>query len=269
MEKLVPKNKLFEWFIRVKSINGSNSYDFSSLSIAMQELNLKDKSTGTINLCILGYRHHAYGYIWKRLTREFTILPGEEFRYCKGFHNLYAVSNLGRVISMQFHNTEGCKVLKLSSNSSGYLFAKMRIWKENYVKSYPVHRLVAEAFLDNPENKPYIDYIDTIPSNNLLSNLRWVTPLENQNNPKTLKRLQDSLTRYNRSLKHKYQVQNAMGKAVTLLNINKDFIKDYPTLNEAALDLSTSIGTINRRCKNGNIFRGKYYLKFKEYAEKS
>ena len=39
------------------------------------------------------------------------------------------------------------------------LFAKMRIWKENYVKSYPVHRLVAEAFLDNPENKPYVDHI--------------------------------------------------------------------------------------------------------------
>ena len=136
---------------------------------------------------------------------------------------------------------------------------------EEYERRY----LVAEAFLDNPENKPYIDHIDTIPSNNLLSNLRWVTPLENQNNPKTLKRLQDSLTRYNRSLKHKYQVQNAMGKAVTLLNINKDFIKDYPTLSEAALDLSTSIGTINRRCKSGNIFRGKYYLKFKEYAEKS
>ena len=60
-----------------------------------------------------------------------------------------------------------------------------------------------------------------------------------------------------------------MVKAVTLLNINKDFIKDYLTLNEAALDLSTSIRTINRRCKSSNIFRGKYYLKFKEYAEKS
>ena len=94
--------------------------------------------------------------------------------------------------------------------------------KNNRTRHFLIHRLVAEAFLDNPENKPYIDHIDTIPSNNLLSNLRWVTSLENQNNPKTLKRLQDSLTRYNRSLKHKYQVQNAMGKAVTLLNTNKD-----------------------------------------------
>lgn len=53
----------------------------------------------------------------------------------------------------------------------------------NY-KRYSVHRLVAETFIPNPENKPEVDHIDRNPSNNNVSNLRWVTVRENNNNRK-------------------------------------------------------------------------------------
>ena len=52
-------------------------------------------------------------------------------------------------------------------------------------KMYNVHRLVAETFIPNPDNKPLIDHIDRNPSNNNISNLRWVTHQENMNNMKT------------------------------------------------------------------------------------
>ena len=51
-------------------------------------------------------------------------------------------------------------------------------------KCYLVHRLVAETFLDNPENKPFVDHIDRDRHNNNVSNLRWVTSSENNRNTK-------------------------------------------------------------------------------------
>lgn len=56
-----------------------------------------------------------------------------------------------------------------------------------------VHRIVAQAFIPNPEDKPEIDHIDCNPSNNCVENLRWCTHKENQNNPLTIARIGKSL----------------------------------------------------------------------------
>jgi hypothetical protein len=74
------------------------------------------------------------------------------------------------------------RVLKPSSDRSGYqrvILAKNK--KGNNVK---VHRLVAEAFLLNPENKPYVDHINNNVRDNNSSNLRYITPSENMQNSK-------------------------------------------------------------------------------------
>lgn len=66
------------------------------------------------------------------------------------------------------------------------VIAEFPKYSEDNHKSVAVHRLVAEAFIENPENKNCIDHIDTNKENNNVGNLRWVTYKENTNNPSTL-----------------------------------------------------------------------------------
>lgn len=95
----------------------------------------------------------------------------------------YEVSNYGRVRNTKNDN----RVLKLQQRKSGrkrktipYFQAEIHIDGRN--KKHKVHRLVAKAFIPNPDNKPYVDHIDRNHFNNHVSNLRWVYPYENSLN---------------------------------------------------------------------------------------
>ena len=72
-----------------------------------------------------------------------------------GYEGLYECSNLGRVRSLNYRRTSTIKNLSLSLNKYGYF--QVNLWKNCKGKVLAVHRLVAEAFLPNPDNKPQID----------------------------------------------------------------------------------------------------------------
>ena len=80
--------------------------------------------------------------------------------------------------------------LQLRKDKDGYFEVGLYRNKKRYFRR--VHRLVAEAFIPNPENKPYIDHIDTDPTNNHVWNLRWVTQKENALNPLTREHISKS-----------------------------------------------------------------------------
>ena len=103
----------------------------------------------------------------------------EEWRDIKGYEGLYQVSNLGRVKSLGNNKTRKEKILK-PETINGYL--RVCLFKERKGKHILVHRLVADAFIPNMDNKPYIDHIDGNPNNNIINNLRWCTHNENMNN---------------------------------------------------------------------------------------
>ena len=102
----------------------------------------------------------------------------EVWKDIQGYEGLYQISNTGKV-------KRNNKILKFSI-AKGY--EHICLYKNNKYKPFSVHRLVAEAFIPNPENKPQIDHIDGNPLNNKVDNLRWATAKENIANPITMKR---------------------------------------------------------------------------------
>lgn len=89
-----------------------------------------------------------------------------------GHEGKYQVSNLGRVRSLNYNRTGKIKLLK-QGNVNGYKV--VILYKDGKKKTYLVHRLVAIAFLLNPNNLPIINHKDENPSNNNVNNLEWCT----------------------------------------------------------------------------------------------
>ena len=100
----------------------------------------------------------------------------EIFIEINGYENKYYVSNYGNI-----KNSNGI-VLKPYKINSGYLCIKLS--KNNATKAFLIHRLVAEHFVENTNDKPNVDHIDENRLNNHSSNLRWVTQYENVRNYK-------------------------------------------------------------------------------------
>lgn len=103
----------------------------------------------------------------------------EEWRDIKGYEGKYQVSNLGRVKSLNYHRADISRILAVRKDKGGYLY--LNLYKNNKRKTYKVHRLVAEAFIDNPNNYPQVNHKDEIRSNNIASNLEWCDSKYNNN----------------------------------------------------------------------------------------
>lgn len=106
----------------------------------------------------------------------------EKWKEIKGHRQSYEVSDSGKVRSKDCIGPRGGHikghVLSQRDNSNGYLRCGMNL-TGNY-KEYLVHRLVADAFIPNPENKPYVNHIDGNKHNNSIDNLEWCTRSENE-----------------------------------------------------------------------------------------
>lgn len=97
----------------------------------------------------------------------------EHWKVVEGTNGALEVSNLGRVKS----NLRDGRILKTQKDNKGYHRLRMTIQRERY--AFKVHRLVAQAFIPNPDNKPQVNHIDGNKDNNAASNLEWVSNVEN------------------------------------------------------------------------------------------
>ena len=184
-----------------------------------------------------------------------------------GYEGLYECSNLGNVRSLNYRHTNTIKNLSLSLNKNGYV--QVKLWKNCKGKVLAVHRLVAEAFVPNPNNKPQIDHINTDKTNNTVwlnedgyvnyekTNLRWVTKKENINNPLTIKHLSET----------KIGNENAKSIYRAVLQYTKDgkLIKEWASMNSAARELKISRSGICDCCNGRNRCKsyGGYVWRYK------
>ena len=112
------------------------------------------------------------------------MIQDEVWKDIEGYEGLYQVSTCGNVKSLPKVRRNGTgtyiqkeRLLKPSNTSTGY--KKVELYKDGKRKSFKVHRLVAIAFIPNPDNKPEVNHIDGNKINNNIDNLEWVTSSEN------------------------------------------------------------------------------------------
>lgn len=110
------------------------------------------------------------------MTTEFTILEGEIFVDVRGFEGRFKISNFGRWMSTG-GKTKLPNISTGGKDSCGYRSVYMRNKPNNLIRR--LHCLVAEHFIPNPHNKPFVNHIDGNKINNHYSNLEWVTAKEN------------------------------------------------------------------------------------------
>lgn len=103
-------------------------------------------------------------------------IEAEVWKDIKGYEGLYQVSNLGNVKSIPRPRTKG-GILKQRKSNSGY--SQVRFTKEHKGYMLYVHRLVAQAFITNPNNLPQVNHKDGNKQNNRADNLEWITSQDN------------------------------------------------------------------------------------------
>lgn len=103
----------------------------------------------------------------------------EIWRDIEGFEGRYQISSLGRVKSLARHNVPEEKIIAFQLSHKGYERIRIGIGR-NFKRSMQVHRLVAIAFIPNPDNLPQVNHKDGNKRNNRVDNLEWCTNIENQ-----------------------------------------------------------------------------------------
>ena len=146
------------------------------------------------------------------------------------YEGLYKVSNLGRIMNLNYRNTGRAELMNPSEDTNGYLVVELS--KNRKPKTCKVHRLVAFTFLENPENKSQINHKDEDKTNNFVflnkdgsvdkekSNLEWSTPKENSNHG----------TRNERSAKAR--TNGKLSKPVLKLSLTGELIREWESIQE-------------------------------------
>lgn len=164
------------------------------------------------------------------------------------FEGLYEVSSLGNVKSLRQN-----KIMKHNVDKGGY--HRVPLYKNGKKLYKAIHRLVAQAFIPNIDNKPQVNHIDSDRSNNNVNNLEWVTSSENNTHAYKFGK------NYSR-----FGVQNGKSQPIIQYDLNGNFIKEWESLNLCADTLDLQESCISLCCSGKRNSTGGF--KFKKKGEK-
>lgn len=168
----------------------------------------------------------------------------EAWRPILDYEKIYEVSNFGKVRCVRNKH-----LLSVWKDKDGYLNVHLACTSNSGKKSTTgrIGRLVAMAFIPNPENKPCVDHINAIKDDNRVENLRWVTHKENNNNPLTLLNLSNA-TKGKKMPKHLLERQ-----MIPIAQFDKQgrFIRYWDCSQYAANELKANNSHISECCRGG------------------
>ena len=166
----------------------------------------------------------------------------EIWKDIEGYDGLYQISDKGRVKSLKFGKE---KILKLQKDTNGYL--QVRLSKNGKQKMFQIHRLVALAFISNPQNYPQVNHKDENPSNNNLKNLEWCTVEYNNNYGTRIQKFVDKISK-------------------PVLQYTKDgkLVREWKSSTDVERNLGYSKGNITKCCQGKRKSVSNFVWKYKK-----
>ncbi len=168
----------------------------------------------------------------------------EKWLPVSGYEGLYEVSDTGRIRSLFRYKKE----LKPCHSTNGYLY--VQLFKGKKGKNHFIHRLVANAFIENPDGKPFVNHKDETRTNNCVDNLEWVTNVENCRYGTAIERRVRHTDYSSRCIDHTNQIK-AVSKPIDQYDKSGSFIRRWNSASECSRATGMSVSGI-RRVVNGN-----------------
>lgn len=192
----------------------------------------------------------------------------EIWKDIKNYEGLYQVSNMGRVKSLNYHNTKEERILKQKKDKYGYY--RVVLCRNKIKKDCLVHRLVASAFLPNPNNLPQVNHRDENKQNNCASNLEFCTAKYNANYGTRNERMSKAqkgkiIPQYQKDIISK-------AKSIPILQFSKSgniILRKWDSAVQAEKELNINHSSILRCCKGKLNSAGKYkWMYYEDYINR-
>lgn len=172
----------------------------------------------------------------------------------KDYEWLYQVSNFGNVKSLERKDSLCRYIMKekmLQYKTQNRIYYEVALCKKSNSKHFSIHKLVAQTFILNPENKPQVNHINWIKTDNRVENLEWCTASENILHSYRIlwnKISEKHHLKVNHPDKWKFWKDNRKSKKINQYDLNLDFIKSWDCMNDVTRTIWIHQGSISSNC---------------------
>lgn len=179
-----------------------------------------------------------------------------------GYEDIYQISNLGNVKRINYFDKQNQDKYKNQEKKLVFLningYRRVVLSKNGVNKKFMVHRLVAKAFIPNPENKPFINHKNGIKTDNRVENLEWCIPKENTQHARATGLFTEEM------ITRKRGKDNWASKKVNQFDLNNNFIKQWDCVRDVLRELGIDNTSIYKCCAGKKKTAGGYRWKYVE-----